>query len=330
LQTNAQSFYADMIAARQPALTKKSLPSISAKKTKIVRPISETGGFRFAARIIDPLYEDDRDKTEPAPRPELQLVDDLLKVGMKESAQRQLNSISWTNYEAEDSFAAASRLAWMLNDYQPTRRLKFRNFSSLRFLPSGWWDLLKHQKTHLNEWKVYFPLAFRKMVENVTEKVSVSKYLLLSIMRAESFYNKDARSGVGARGLMQIMPYTAVKIAKLLGDSDFEVASLSEPEVSIGYGGYYLKKLLNYYSENPYVAVAAYNAGPIAVNRWLAACVDCSADEFVETIPYRETRHYVREVIRNYAQYLRIYETKDNLPQLPPMPDNLPSELEIF
>lgn len=129
---------------------------------------------------------------------------------------------------------------------------------------------------------------------------------------------------------MQLMPYTAMKIAQLINDQNFDATDLAKPEVNIGYGSYYLDKLLRYYGDNPFVAVAAYNGGPVAVNQWLGSCDGCAADEFVESIQYRETRRYVREVMRNYSQYIRIYTGQQALSELPPMPAQLPDGEEIF
>jgi soluble lytic murein transglycosylase len=149
-------------------------------------------------------------------------------------------------------------------------------------------------------------------------------------MRAESSYNKEARSPVGAVGLMQLMPYTALKIATLLHDEDFDIREVTDPEINIGYGLYYLDRLLRYYSDNPFLAAAAYNAGPAAVNQWLGTCRDCRADEFVDSIPYYETRRYVREVIRNYEVYSRVYLGRPAMSVLPEMPKTLPENEEIF
>jgi soluble lytic murein transglycosylase-like protein len=161
-------------------------------------------------------------------------------------------------------------------------------------------------------------------------KIRLSPFLILSVMRAESYYNKEARSGVGAQGLMQLMPYTALKVATLLHDERFDVRDLAEPEVNIAYGSYYLDKLLRYYDANPFLAVAAYNGGPQAVNSWLDSCKDCAADEFVDSIPYHETRGYVREVMRNYAQYVQIYTGHPAMQTLPGMPASLPEGEDIF
>jgi soluble lytic murein transglycosylase-like protein len=319
LNTQAESFYAHMISMTHPELI-QSLTSPGAK--------GDTRRFSLAARLI---AHDEMTAKDFAPlNPELKVVDELLKVGLRETADIQLAGLKNATYAQEDSFAAVSRISLALNDYQSARRIRYSAFSALKTMPTNWLDYMKHQADNSDEWKLYYPLAFEKIVAPVAAKIRINPFIILSVMRAESFYNREARSGVGAQGLMQLMPYTAVKIASLLQDDDFDVRDLADPETNIGYGSYYLDKLLRYYEGNPFVAVAAYNGGPMVVNQWLDSCKDCAADEFVDSIPYRETRRYVREVMRNYAQYAHIYAGKAPFKELPALPSELPDGEEIF
>ena len=261
---------------------------------------------------------------------ELKLVEDMIRVGLDDAAKLTLQGLTWSQFYKENSFAALSRLAWMVEDYRPANSIKKRSFSALRSAPKDWWSIKEHQRKHTAEWKLYYPMAYDKIVNQVTKQVDTNRFFVLSIMRAESRYKKDAKSWVGARGLMQIMPYTGIKIARLLKTDDFEVADLSNPETNVSYGAYYLDRLLNYYGGNKFVAAAAYNAGPWAVGKWLERCKGCTTDEFVETISYRETRRYVKKVMNYFAQYQRIYEGKSTLRGLPNLPLQLPEGVEIF
>lgn len=180
------------------------------------------------------------------------------------------------------------------------------------------------------EWKQFYPLAYKKIVYLIASSLELDPLLVLSVMRTESLYDPQARSAVGAMGLMQIMPYTAIKIANLIGDYDFKVVDLTNPLVSIIYGSFYLEKLIRYYQGNLYLAVAAYNAGPVAVNFWINSCKSCSVDEFIDFIPYRETRSYVKKVVRSYANYRRIYLDKASLDPLPKIPESLSKDDVIF
>ncbi len=158
-----------------------------------------------------------------------------------------------------------------------------------------------------------YPLLYDEILTPLCEKIAVDKFLVLAIMRSESLYNTYATSPVGAKGLLQLMPYTAIKIADLIGLKDFTVNDLESPETNIIFGTFYLRFLLDQF-DNPMIAVAAYNAGPIAVNQWLGRCKGCSIDEFVESIPYRETRRYVKEVFRHFSEYTRKYSSNGMLP----------------
>jgi soluble lytic murein transglycosylase len=82
------------------------------------------------------------------------------------------------------------------------------------------------------------------------------------------------------------------------------------PEINIRFGAWYLKELLRKFHGHPILAVASYNAGPQAVSRWVKLRAGVATDEFVEEIPYRETRHYVKTVLSNFAIYTEIYERK--------------------
>ncbi len=179
-------------------------------------------------------------------------------------------------------------------------------------------------------WKAAYPLAFDNILSPMADILGMDKFIVLSIMRAESYYNPNATSPVGAKGLMQLMPYTALRIASQLDDNQFRMESLADPKVNIAYAAYYIKSLLTYYDNNYFLAIAAYNAGPTAVDNWLTNCGPCSVDEFVEAIPYEETRRYVKKVVRYYSQYRKIHEGKETLPGIPEIPAVRPSDMVMF
>ena len=109
-------------------------------------------------------------------------------------------------------------------------------------------------------------------------------------------------------GLLQVMPMTGHRVAALMGDPNFRVETLLEPEVNIRLGAFYLGQLQDRFGPGQYpLAVGAYNAGPHAMGRWLKEKVDMSFDEFVEEIPFKETRNYVKKVVKYYAIYAELY-----------------------
>ena len=149
-----------------------------------------------------------------------------------------------------------------------------------------------------------YPLAYWDDVEKLSRRHEVDPLLTLSVMREESRFDTDARSIAGARGLMQLMPPTAFRLAKSLKLSVTKEANLHEARTNIHLGVFYLKSLQNEFASLSHV-LAAYNAGEIAVRKWDKQGKYRSGDEFIEDIPYAETRNYVKKVLTSYFQYRR-------------------------
>jgi soluble lytic murein transglycosylase-like protein len=155
--------------------------------------------------------------------------------------------------------------------------------------------------------KLLYPLPYRETIADAAEEFKISPWLILSIMRAESLFQPQVVSNVGARGLMQIMPTTGERIADLLEYPDFEPSQLDIPNINITFGSWYLSRLLTYYRGNLPLAIAAYNAGPVAVDRWLERNSSMNLDEFLEDVPFDQTRKYVATVLTNMEIYSRLY-----------------------
>src|SRR5439155_23205219 len=132
-------------------------------------------------------------------------------------------------------------------------------------------------------------------------------YLITAVIREESSYNPSAVSSAGTLGLMQVMPQTEQKIASELGFPGFTQERLFEPCYNIRLGSWYLRQLSEKFGNNLVLVIAAYNAGPEAVSKWMQQGKGKDEDEFVESIPYTETRNYVKKVLRSYGEYRRIY-----------------------
>jgi len=155
--------------------------------------------------------------------------------------------------------------------------------------------------------RMAYPQAHDEYVALAARELGISDDLILAIMRQESNFRTDARSWANARGLMQIIPHTGEKIAAILGVEEYEPAMLLQPAVNIRFGAWYLSRLLENFYGNPVLAIASYNAGPKNVSHWLDVYGGMPTDVFVEQIPFRETRNYVRNVIGNLAVYMRLY-----------------------
>ena len=160
-----------------------------------------------------------------------------------------------------------------------------------------------------------YPLAYRDIVEDVSRRYDIDPYLVYSIMREESRFNEDALSGAGAIGLMQLIPYTAKTMAGRSG-AGINIGSYMDikiPSNNITLGSYYLKSLLDEFDSLP-AAIAAYNAGEDIVRKWIKAYRYRGMDEFIEDIPYSETRNYVKRVLRSYYKYRLLGSAKPKQP----------------
>jgi tetratricopeptide (TPR) repeat protein len=138
------------------------------------------------------------------------------------------------------------------------------------------------------------------------QDMSQDPFLMLALVREESRFDPFAISRSGAIGLAQIMPATGAMIAEELGYQDFHTQNLFDVETNLKFGSFYLKKMITRFG-NPEYALAAYNAGPHRVTEWLSRLDHNSLDEFVENIPFSETRKYVKRVLATYWSYSRIY-----------------------
>jgi soluble lytic murein transglycosylase-like protein/TolA-binding protein len=153
-----------------------------------------------------------------------------------------------------------------------------------------------------------FPLAYWDMIQQKAQEQELDPYLVLALIRQESLFDSRARSPATALGLMQLLPSTAGRVARQIGVPPPSNEQLFEPEVNLMLGIQYLKDLLKRYSNNWYKAIAAYNAGEGAVDRWEREILTDDEEEFVERIPYLETRAYVKLVMRNHRIYSRLYD----------------------
>lgn len=151
----------------------------------------------------------------------------------------------------------------------------------------------------------FYPLVYWPEVEEAATRRGIDPYLVLSVMREESRFAPDARSIAGALGLMQLMPQTAQRLNKSAKVRLTGAADLYEPGINIQLGAYYLHSLLQRMGSIP-LALAAYNGGEEAVNDWLRKGSYQTVDEFIEDIPYDETRDYVKKVMTTYFEYLRL------------------------
>ena len=189
------------------------------------------------------------------------------------------------------------------------RRFVLAGFASA----DAWYDAIvaathmekNGQLSHDVAERVRYPRAYWDLFWPASKGLSLDPYLVLALARQESLFNPKATSSSNARGLMQLIPSTARKMASQNG-IDPEAIALYDPSVNVKLGTTYLKNLFAMFSGDEFHAVAAYNAGENAVSKWIAESGGPD-DEWVENIAYKETRDYVKKVIGGRREYLLLY-----------------------
>ncbi|MGH8091143.1 MAG: transglycosylase SLT domain-containing protein [Rudaea sp.] len=164
----------------------------------------------------------------------------------------------------------------------------------------GWHDRAVYALNRGDDLRYYdlrFPLARRADIVRDARSAGIDPAWAYAIIRAESAWTSDARSGADAFGLMQLLPGTAKQLARQLGVPFSGAAALFDPDLNIRLGTQYLGNMALRYNGSPWLASAAYNAGSDPVGRWIDARDKLDPDFFIETIPYKETREYVARVL---------------------------------
>ena len=164
-------------------------------------------------------------------------------------------------------------------------------------------------------WQLSYPRGYWKHVSGKAKRYGLDPYLVLAVIREESRFNPKATSRSNAKGLMQIIPPTGQGIAKNLKLSRYRTQRLYEIPLNVEMGTYYLSNQIKNFSDNIYLALAGYNGGPNRIKRYVKSWYNgdiglVDIDEFIETIPVRETRLYVQKVMGSYFEYKRLYERK--------------------
>lgn len=169
----------------------------------------------------------------------------------------------------------------------------------------SWYDraIYAAEKTNkLHNYNLQFVMPFRDQVVDNCSNNGIDAAWVYGLMRQESRFVMTARSGVGAGGLMQIMPDTARWVARKLGEA-YNSSALSSMRTNIRYGTFYLSHIHNQLSNQPVLATAGYNAGPNRAKRWQPVEAPLASDQYTESIPLSETRDYVKNVMTNAVYY---------------------------
>ncbi len=193
---------------------------------------------------------------------------------------------------------------WQYVAYEKADQVGLMSLAKLAY-QWGWYNHAITAVINADHWhdlSIRFPTPHQQTFVTAAHQVSLQTSWLFAIARQESAFAENARSSAGARGLMQLMPATARQTAKKVGLKPAN-NSLYDPEYNIQLGASYLSSLYGRFNNNRALATAAYNAGPHRVTRWIKSSAGLPIDVWIETIPYDETRRYVKNVLAFDAIY---------------------------
>jgi len=237
--------------------------------------------------------------SEPQQSLRLTKADQLTNTGLDEWALEELAKASEANPNSPKVNLATARVYRSQED----------NVRALNVLKRSFPDYSQMEPEELTheEWDVFYPLSYWAIIVEESRGRSLDPFQVAGLIRQETIFNPRARSSANAYGLMQVLVPTARLTAKRYGvDRMITAESLYEPRLNIQLGTAYLRDQIDRFGRIEYVA-AAYNAGPIRAVQWRAS-LPADIDEWVEAIPFRETRLYVQGVVRNRLQYERLYD----------------------
>lgn len=225
---------------------------------------------------------------------------------------------------AKELLAIDRRLDARREWYNATRNMDDKSLQMAAKIASewGWHDrgiLTLARSSYRDDLDIRFPIVHKKEIFQQARHAKIEPAWALSIMRQESAFALDARSRRNARGLMQLLPGTARAVARSLKTKLKRTSDLHKADINIRLGITYLKKVAAEFNNNLTLATAAYNAGEYRVRKWLPRDQTIATDIWIETVPFTETRNYLRNVLA----YTLIYEHRLGK-QLTPLSQHMP------
>ncbi len=267
-------------------------------------PESEGPQLRAAGDPVEKAAPDTDEKVQitafkdPKLRERFVRSSEFSSVGLNDFAK-------WELYEIERRTSNHTYLRMLMDAYA-----RIGSFNRVAYISEIYFSGERERggfKDAFDLWRYDFPQAYQEVISKFSQQVGIPEALVYAIMRAESQFNFEAVSPVGARGLMQLMPYTADQLTKLGSEPAVAENELLKPEVNLRLGSRYLGRLMKKFSNQVALVAASYNAGPHRVYSWLSTFGPLEMDEFAEHVPFLETRNYVKKVVRNFAIYSELY-----------------------
>jgi len=223
----------------------------------------------------------------------------LEEAGTPEWAETELR------YRARGS-GQAYVLAMELARAAARRNAPSQSINAIKALAQGYLTL-SLEDAPLAFWRLAYPLPYRALIERYAALNKLDLHILAGLIRQESVFDARAVSRSGAIGLTQVMPSTGRQLSRKLGIKHFREAMLFRPDLNLRLGSHYLRMMLEQFDNRWEATLAAYNAGASRVKEWLGWGEFREPAEFVETIPFSETRTYVQVVLRNAETYRALY-----------------------
>lgn len=220
----------------------------------------------------------------------------LAQLGLADEARNEMAAARKKLGDKKSVFPGLARTYLEMRDYSSAIALFLQN------RPVKW------DSSNLPLWTAGYPLVYAQLVSQHTSVNALSEGLIYGLIRAESGFTPAIKSPAGAIGLMQLMPATAKATAR--EGAGFNPQNLVLPEYNIKLGTRHFRDLLKEYDGDVVYSIAAYNAGAAAVDRWRKSLKGLKKDEFIESIPYQETRDYVKKVYASAATYRQLYGIK--------------------
>jgi soluble lytic murein transglycosylase len=229
-----------------------------------------------------------------------QTAGELMVLGLDQEAAREFNGLTERYTNDRPALMALAGSLYRAGDY----------YRSLRLIRLYFWDVLQKDTDAVPTgfWELAFPLRLVDLIRDHAPRGAADPYVVAAVMREESAFDPKAVSKTGALGLMQLMPFTGQWVARQLGEPVVDADQLFDPKLNIRLGSWYLGHLARQFDSNLILSIASYNAGPEAVARWVQARPPQpdALDEFIESIPFSETRSFTKRVLRSYTEYLRL------------------------
>jgi soluble lytic murein transglycosylase len=284
--------YDGFAADRRASALRSAEPAL---KPEAVKPGSELEQIQRNLSDVEPVKETANGSESGS----VARADDLEVIGLGDLAVKELN-------RALAGAPASPKLNLRLAELYSRRG---DNLQATLVLRRAYPDLFSYHDSELprEAWEIFFPLKYWDAIKQESRRYGIDSYVAAGLIRQESVFNPTAISRVGARGLMQLMASTGQQIALKQGAGKITSADLYNPGLNIKLGMNYLAQLIGQFGRIEYAA-AGYNAGPGRARQWIAERGSMDIEEWIENIPISETRGYVQSVLRNAANYRRLYK----------------------